>query len=104
MFRLWAKIFKENHLLKDVMICNDQEDTRTHKVFQALDEFGLSDERENVKKWYDGFVFGNVADIYNPWSITNFLSKKEYRSYWVATSSNGMVSKLIQTASSESIY
>ena len=38
MFRLWAKIFKENHLLKDVVICNDQEDTRTHKVFQALDE------------------------------------------------------------------
>ena len=37
MFRLWAKIFKENHLLKDVVICNDQEDTRTHKVFQALD-------------------------------------------------------------------
>lgn len=38
MFRLWAKIFKENHLIKDVVICNDQEDTRTHKVFQALDE------------------------------------------------------------------
>ena len=38
MFRLWAKIFKENHLLKDVVICNDQEDTRTHKVFQALDD------------------------------------------------------------------
>ena len=36
MFRLWAKIFKENHLLKDVVICNDQEDTRTHKVFQDL--------------------------------------------------------------------
>lgn len=38
MFRLWAKIFKENHLIKDVVICNDQENTRTHKVFQALDE------------------------------------------------------------------
>ena len=70
------------------------------EVFQSLDLFGMSEEKEKVKKWYDGFVFGNVADIYNPWSITNFLSKKEYRSYWVATSSNGMVSKLIQTASS----
>ena len=56
---------------------------------------------EQVKKWYDGFVIGSVKDIYNPWSITNFLKKKKYQTYWVATSSNGMVSKLIQTASSE---
>lgn len=38
MFRIWAKIFKDNHLLRDTVICNDKEDTRTHKVFQALDE------------------------------------------------------------------
>lgn len=38
MFRIWAKIFKDNHLLMDTVICNDKEDTRTHKVFQALDE------------------------------------------------------------------
>ena len=53
-----------------------------------------------VKEMYDGYHIGN-QDIYNPWSITNFLKKKEYQTYWVATSSNGMVSKLIQTASSE---
>ena len=71
------------------------------EVFAALDSYGMSEEKGKVKKWYDGFVIGPVKDIYNPWSITNFLSKKEYRAYWVATSSNGMVSKLIQTASSE---
>ena len=71
------------------------------EVFMALDNYGISREKENVKKWYDGFVIGSVKDIYNPWSITNFLKKKEYQTYWVATSSNGMVSKLIQTASSE---
>lgn len=38
MFRMWAKIFKDNHLIKDTVICNDMQDTRTHKVFQALDE------------------------------------------------------------------
>lgn len=38
MFRLWAKVFKDNHLLKDTVICNDKDDTRTHKVFQAIDE------------------------------------------------------------------
>ena len=71
------------------------------EVFAALDSYGMSEEKEKVKKWYDGFVIGPVKDIYNPWSITNFLSKKEYRAYWVATSSNEMASKLIQTASSE---
>lgn len=41
MFRLWAKIIKDNHLLKDTVICDDSEDTRTHKVFNALDEIIL---------------------------------------------------------------
>ena len=71
------------------------------EVFTALGNYGISREKENVKEWYDGFVIGSMKDIYNPWSITNFLKKKEYQTYWVATSSNGMVSKLIQTASSE---
>ncbi len=38
MFRMWAKIFKDNHLIKDTVICNDTIDTRTHKVFQSIDE------------------------------------------------------------------
>lgn len=38
MFRLWAKEFKDNHMLKDTVICNDSDDTRTHKVFNAIDE------------------------------------------------------------------
>ena len=71
------------------------------EVFAALDSYGMSGEKEKVKKWYDGFVIGSLKDVYNPWSITNFLKKNEYQAYWVATSSNGMVSKLIQRASSE---
>ena len=71
------------------------------EVFAALDIYGVSKEKEKIKKWYDGFVIGSLKDIYNPWSITNFLKKNEYRTYWVATSSNGMVSRLIQRASSE---
>ncbi len=38
MFRLWGKIWKDNHLLKDITICNGEDDTRTHKIFHALDE------------------------------------------------------------------
>ena len=67
------------------------------EVFSALDEFGLSDEKEGVKRWYDGFVFGNHSDIYNPWSILNFLDTHgEYASYWANTSSNSLVGKLIR--------
>ena len=69
------------------------------EVFNSLDEQGLSDEKEKVKLWYDGFTFGNKTDIYNPWSITNFLDEKRYRTFWASTSSNSLVSKLIQAGS-----
>ena len=51
------------------------------EVFTALDEQGMSDEKEKVKAWYDGFTFGDKKDIYNPWSITNFLDEKKYKLY-----------------------
>lgn len=46
------------------------------EVFAALEEYGLSDQKQQVKDWYDGFAFGSRKDIYNPWSIINFLDKK----------------------------
>ena len=69
------------------------------EVFDSLDRFGLSDRKEDVKKWYDGFTFGSHKDIYNPWSITNFLEERNLKPYWASTSSNGLVSRLLQTAS-----
>ena len=66
------------------------------EVFAALDECGLSEEKEGVKQWYDGFIFGNHTDIYNPWSVLNFLNKGKYAPYWVNTSGNRLISKLIQ--------
>lgn len=68
------------------------------EVFKSLDNMGLGERKEDVKRWYDGFVFGEHRDIYNPWSITNFLKEKKLRPYWAFTSSNGLVSRLIQTA------
>ena len=65
------------------------------EVFDALDEYGLSDEKEQVKAWYDGFIFGEYKDIYNPWSILNFLDKKKYTTYWANTSGNRLVGKLL---------
>ena len=66
------------------------------EVFQALEKRGLSDQKENVKRWYDGFTFGNMTDIYNPWSIINFLQNRKFDTYWANTSSNSLVGKLIR--------
>ena len=66
------------------------------EVFTALEKRGLGKEKEKVKKWYDGFIFGKQKDIYNPWSILNFLDKQEYATYWANTSSNSLVNKLIR--------
>ncbi len=66
------------------------------EVFCALDEYGMSEKKMEVKQWYDGFTFGNVTDIYNPWSILNYLSKKRLAAYWANTSSNSLAGKLIR--------
>ena len=69
------------------------------EVFAALDEFGMSDQKQLVKDWYDGFMFGSRKDIYNPWSIINFLVEKKVGAYWANTSSNSLVGKLVREGS-----
>ena len=71
------------------------------EVFTALDEYGMSDKRIDVKKWYDGFTFGKCRDIYNPWSIINYLKTGRLSPYWANTSSNGLVDKLIREGSAD---
>ena len=71
------------------------------EVFAALDEYGMGDKKEEVKQWYDGFTFGEHRDIYNPWSITNYLDERKLYPYWASTSSNGLVSRLIRTSSAD---
>lgn len=71
------------------------------EVFAALDEFEMSDKKQEVKKWYDGFIFGNRADIYNPWSILNYLDTRKLGLYWANSSSNSLVGKLVREGSAE---
>ena len=71
------------------------------EVFAALDEYSMQDKRTEVKKWYDGFTFGKCKDIYNPWSIINYLKTGRLATYWANTSSNGLVDKLIREGSAE---
>lgn len=66
------------------------------EVFRSLETYGMSDRAFEVKAWYDGFTFGSQKDIYNPWSITSFLVDRQLKPYWANSSSNALVSKLIQ--------
>ena len=67
-----------------------------NEVFVALEECSLSDKKEDVKRWYDGFIFGKQRDIYNPWSILNYLETGRLGAYWANTSSNSLVGKLLR--------
>ena len=71
------------------------------EVFGALYEYGMQDKHTDVKRWYDGFTFGKCRDIYNPWSIINYLRMGKLSTYWANTSSNGLVDKLIREGSTE---
>ena len=66
------------------------------EVFAALDEYGYHDRKAEIKQWYDGFIFGTHTDIYNPWSILNYLDKGKIATYWANTSSNSLIGKLIR--------
>lgn len=96
-------IFSDLNNLKVITTTSDKYKTSfgfTEKeVFEALEEFGLQDQKDEVKKWYDGFRFGDCDNIYNPWSITQFLDEKRLAPYWMNTSSNQLVSNLIQKGS-----
>ena len=72
------------------------------EVFAAMDEQGLPEsEKKRVRDWYDGFTFGSVEDIYNPWSVTMYLDEKKLGAYWSNTSGNGLVGKLIREGDKE---
>lgn len=71
------------------------------EVWEALKEYLLFEEWENVKEWYDGFTFGNTKNIYNPWSIINYLDKQIYSPFWANTSSNKLIDQLIREGSAD---
>lgn len=69
------------------------------EVFKALNEFDLADQKEQVKNWYDGFTFGEKKDIYNPWSVINFLDERNVGTYWANSSSNSLAGQLVREGS-----
>ena len=95
-------IFSDLNNLKVVTTTSEEYATcfgfTQEEVFTALEEFQLAGQKDAVKQWYDGFTFGSQRDIYNPWSITNYLKEKKLLAYWASTSSNDLINRLIQTS------
>ena len=65
------------------------------EVKKALEDFNIEYELPEVKSWYDGYKFGN-SEVYNPWSILNFLQHRELEAYWVKTSSNFLIKEALK--------
>ncbi|MHB9305084.1 AAA family ATPase [Fusobacterium polymorphum] len=65
------------------------------EVEKSLKDYGIEAEISNVKDWYDGYKFGD-SEVYNPWSILNFLQDKELRAYWVDTSGNDLINNVLK--------
>ena len=93
-------IFSDLNNLKVVTTTSDEYATTfgftEPEVFEALGKCGLDSEKSEVKRWYDGFIFGEYKDIYNPWSILNYLDSQQYTTYWANTSANSLVAKLVR--------
>ena len=66
---------------------------------KAIQDFGIEEDRKEIKKWYDGYRIGNTEGIYNPWSILNYLKNKQLMQYWVNTSSNDLIKLVLKNSS-----
>ena len=70
----------------------------SEEMDKVIEDFGVEEEKEEIKKWYDGYRIGNVEGIYNPWSVLNYLTDKELKPYWVNTSSNDLIKLTIKNS------
>ena len=98
-------MFVQSEYLQVVDIMSDKYETSfgftEEEVFVALDRYDMGEEKEKVKYWYDGFIFGNCCSIYNPWCIANFLDERRYKLYWAETSTNSLVGRIFCEGSRE---
>ena len=72
------------------------------EVEKSLKDYGIEAEISKVKDWYDGYKFGD-SEVYNPWSIINFLRFKELRAYWVDTSGNDLINDVLKKMTKDTV-
>ena len=65
---------------------------------KIIEDFNIEDEKQEIKKWYDGYTIGNTTGIYNPWSILNYLTDRKFVPYWVNTSSNDLIKLILKNS------
>ena len=70
----------------------------SEEIDKVIKDFNVVEEKEEIKKWYDGYRIGNVEGIYNPWSILNYLAKKVLKPYWINTSSNDLIKMTLKNS------
>ena len=68
------------------------------EINKIIQDFNIEDEKEEIKKWYDGYKIGEQEGIYNPWSIINYLADKKLQPYWVNTSSNDLIKMILKNS------
>ena len=94
-----AGIFSDlNNLSTYTILSDDYTDSyglTEEEVEKSLKDYGIEAEISKVKDWYDGYKFGD-SEVYNPWSILNFLQDKELRAYWVDTSGNDLINNVLK--------
>ena len=94
-----AGIFSDlNNLRTYTILSDDYTDSyglTEEEVEKSLNNYGIGQEISKVKDWYDGYKFGD-SEVYNPWSILNFLQDKELRAYWVDTSGNDLINNVLK--------
>ena len=101
-----AGIFSDlNNLRTYTILSDDYTDSyglTEKEVEKSLKDYGLEYEISKVKDWYDGYKFGN-SEVYNPWSILNFLRFKELRAYWVDTSGNDLINDVLKKITKDTV-
>ena len=94
-----AGIFSDlNNLRTYTILSDDYIDSyglTEEEVEKSLKDYGIEAEISKVKDWYDGYKFGD-SEVYNPWSILNFLQDKKLRAYWVDTSGNDLINNVLK--------
>ena len=101
-----AGIFSDlNNLRTYTILSDDYTDSyglTEEEVEKSLNDYGIGQEISKVKDWYDGYKFGD-SEVYNPWSILNFLQDKELRAYWVDTSGNDLINDVLKKITKDTI-
>ncbi len=91
-----ANNFKVYTVLKSSEFSDDFGFTK-EEVNNAIDYYGLNNYKEQVKEYYDGYKIGDTSNIYNPWSLLNYLDEKKMGTYWANTSSNDIINRVVET-------